>query len=280
VSRTLLLVHAHPDDEVLATGATIAHYAAEGVRVVLVTCTRGELGEIVVDDLKHLAASQEDRLGEHRVGELEEAARILGVAHGHFLGGEGRWRDSDMIGMPGNDDPRSFWQADVGEAADELATILRAERPQVVVTYDSNGGYGHPDHVKVHLVTHEAIRRAADSWDVPKVYECALPVSFVQTGIDLLAAAGRPGAFFGLERAEDMPFTVPDEQVTTVIDASAHAGTKRAAMLVHRSQIAGDDPLLMLTELLPEGRFGIEAYTIVKGGAVDAPETDLFAGLP
>ena len=275
MTRTLLLVHAHPDDEVLGTGATMAKYAAEGVRVVLVTCTLGELGEVVADDLAHLHSSQEDRLGEHRVTELQEACRELGVARGYFLGGEGRWRDSDMVGLPGNDDPRSFWQADLAEATAALVEILEAERPDVVIRYDSFGGYGHPDHIKAHQVTVEALKVV----DVAKVYEPVLPRSAVQLGIDLLAANGHPGAFFGLDRAEDLPFAVPDEEVTTLIDASAHAGAKQAAMTAHRSQLSAGDPLVLLGELVPDGAMGIEAYRIVQGVAVGSPESDLFAGL-
>jgi N-acetyl-1-D-myo-inositol-2-amino-2-deoxy-alpha-D-glucopyranoside deacetylase len=275
VSRTLLLVHAHPDDEVLGTGATIAKYVAEGVRVVLVTCTLGELGEVVVEDLAHLHSSQEDRLGPHRVEELRQACLALGVSRSCFLGGEGRWRDSDMVGMPGNDDPRSFWQADVAEAAAALVEVLVAEQPDVLITYDSFGGYGHPDHIKAHQVVHEALKTV----DVPKVYEPVLPRGLVQQGIDLLAAAGHPGAFFGLDKAEDLPFAKPDEEVTTVIDGSAFAEQKLAAMRAHRSQLSATDPLVLLAELVPDGGFGVEAYRLVKGTVVGTPETDLFAGL-
>ena len=113
----LLLVHAHPDDESIGTGATMARYAAQGARVTLVTCTLGELGEIIPPDLAHLAAGRDDRLGQYRIGELAAACAALGVTDHRFLGGAGRWRDSGMMGLPGNHDPRCFWQADVDEAA-------------------------------------------------------------------------------------------------------------------------------------------------------------------
>src|ERR1700719_799338 len=145
--RRLLLVHAHPDDESIGTGATMARYAAEGARVTLVTCTLGELGEIIPPSLAHLAAGKEDRLGEYRTGELAAACEALGVQDHRFLGGPGRWRDSGMMGDPANDNPASFWQADLTEAARDLVAIMRETRPQVVITYDENGGYGHPDHI-------------------------------------------------------------------------------------------------------------------------------------
>ncbi len=138
--RRLLLVHAHPDDESIGTGATMAKYAAEGARVTLVTCTLGEHGEIIPPSLAHLAAESEDRLGEYRIGELAAACAELGVTDHRFLGGSGRWRDSGMMGTDANDDPRCFWQADVNQAARALLDVIREVRPQVLVTYDANGG--------------------------------------------------------------------------------------------------------------------------------------------
>ncbi|MGE5763319.1 MAG: N-acetyl-1-D-myo-inositol-2-amino-2-deoxy-alpha-D-glucopyranoside deacetylase, partial [Mycobacterium leprae] len=160
--RRLLLVHAHPDDETIGTGATMARYAAEGVGVTLVTCTLGEEGEILEPGLEHLAADREDRLGEHRIGELAEAMRCLGVRDHRFLGGPGRWRDSGMMGLPTNDRPSCLWQADLDEATAALVSIVREVRPQVVVTYDENGGYGHPDHIQAHRVAVRAVDAAGD----------------------------------------------------------------------------------------------------------------------
>src|SRR5579872_6038490 len=144
--RRLLLVHAHPDDESIYTGATMARYAAEGAHVTLVTCTLGELGEIIPPSLAHLAAEKEDRLGQYRVGELAAACAALGVTGHRFLGGPGRWRDSGMMGLPSNEDPGCFWQADVDQAAHELVAVIREVRPSVMISYDANGFYGHPDH--------------------------------------------------------------------------------------------------------------------------------------
>src|SRR5690606_36733846 len=184
--RRLLPVPAHPDDESITTGATIAKYAAEGAHVTLVTCTLGEEGEIIPPELAHLAADREDRLGEHRIGELAAACAALGVRDHRFLGGPGRWRDSGMMGAASNDDPRCFWRADVDEAAGELVKIIREVRPQVLVTYDENGFYGHPDHIQAHRVAWRAFHLAADPgygegepWPIAKFYHTAMPRSVI-----------------------------------------------------------------------------------------------------
>ena len=174
--RRLLLVHAHPDDESIGTGATMARYAAEGAQVTLVTCTLGELGEIIPPSLSYLAEGDGSRLGEYRIGELNAACAELGVTDHRFLGGPGRWRDSGMMGTEGNDDPRCFWRADVDEAADALLDVIREVRPQVLVTYDANGFYGHPDHIQAHRVAMRAFERAGD-YGLAKFYATAAPDS-------------------------------------------------------------------------------------------------------
>ena len=196
-ARRLLLVHAHPDDESIGTGATIARYAAEGAQVTLVTCTLGELGEIIPPELAHLAADRENRLGAHRITELAAACAALGLADQRFLGGPGRWRDSGMMGLATNGDPRCFWQADVKQAAAELARIIREVRPQVLVTYDENGFYGHPDHIQAHRVASAAIRLAAEggqgSWQVAKFYATADAAVGGHRGGPALVRARRAG---------------------------------------------------------------------------------------
>src|SRR6478735_10321584 len=152
LTRRVLFVHAHPDDECIGNGATMAQYAAQGVHVTLVTCTRGEEGEVLVPDLANLAADQDDELGAHRETELSAAMAELGVADHRFLGGAGRYRDSGMMGLPTNDRPECFWQADVDEAASHLVAVIREVRPLVLATYNDNGGYGHPDHIQTHRV--------------------------------------------------------------------------------------------------------------------------------
>ena len=165
--RRLLLVHAHPDDESIGTGATMAHYAAQGAQVTLLTCTLGEEGEILVPEHAQLAADQADQLGGFRIGELAAAMRVLGVTDHRFLGGAGRFRDSGMMGTPANEHPRAFWRAERDPAVFDAAVaaaveVIREVRPQVLVTYDENGGYGHPDHIMAHRVAMAAAERAAE----------------------------------------------------------------------------------------------------------------------
>src|SRR5436190_4539609 len=153
---TLMTVHAHPDDETIGTGGTMAKAVAEGRRVVLVTCTRGEMGEIVVPDMD--TPENHRRLGELRAAELEAAMDALGVTEWENLG----YLDSDMMGRPGNRDPRNFWQADLDDAARRLVWLIRRYQPDVVTTYNSFGGYGHPDHIRTHDVAVRAFPRAGD----------------------------------------------------------------------------------------------------------------------
>ena len=191
--RRLLLVHAHPDDESLNNGVTMAKYVAEGAHVTLVTCTLGEMGEILVPELEHLAADRDDALGEHRAGELADAMAQLGVTDHRLLGGPGRFRDSGMkwdenghATAADEINDNAFWNADLREAADELVAIIREVRPQVLVTYDDFGNYGHPDHVQAHRVAHYGADLAAarsyrpdlgEAWDVAKIYWVAMSAS-------------------------------------------------------------------------------------------------------
>ncbi|MDP9101560.1 MAG: N-acetyl-1-D-myo-inositol-2-amino-2-deoxy-alpha-D-glucopyranoside deacetylase [Actinomycetota bacterium] len=288
--RRLLLVHAHPDDETIGTGATMAKYAADGVHVTLVTCTRGEFGEILVPELEHLAWDRDDRLGEHRVGELAAACAALGVSDHRFLGGPGRWRDSGMMGTPSNERTDVFWQAPVAEAVRELVAVLRQVRPQVVVTYDDNGGYGHPDHIQAHRVTVAAVDAAADSgfapelgppWPVTKLYWTAIPKSVLQKGIDLLKETGDDSGFFGVDSADDLPFGNPDEDVTTEVDARDHLDAKVAAMRAHASQIAVDGPFFALSNNIGHKALGVEYFILARGPRQPGAgrEDDLFAGV-
>jgi N-acetyl-1-D-myo-inositol-2-amino-2-deoxy-alpha-D-glucopyranoside deacetylase len=249
-ARRLLLVHAHPDDESIGTGATMARYAAEGAQVTLVTCTLGELGEIIPPSLAHLADGDGARLGEYRIGELNAACAELGVTDHRFLGGPGRWRDSGMMGVAGNDDPRCFWRADLDEAADALLDVIREVRPQVLVSYDANGFYGHPDHIQAHRVAWRAFERASDS------------------GLAKFYATAAPGS----------------DRVTTEIDATAYFARKLAAMRAHATQITVDAPYFALSNRIRRQASGVEYYTRLAGprGLEDPAgpsghETDLFA---
>ena len=290
--RRLLLVHAHPDDETIGTGATMAKYAAAGALVTLVTCTLGEEGEILEPGLEHLAADKDDALGNHRIGELAAACEALGVRDHRFLGGPGRWRDSGMIGTPANERPDCFWRCDVDEAVRELVAIVREVRPQVVVTYDDNGGYGHPDHIQAHRVAVAAFDKAGDAsyapgqgepWQASKLYYTAVAKSLLQAGIDHLKETGEHD-FFGVDSADDLPFGVADEVITTEIDARDWLEHKTAAMRAHRTQIAVDGPFFALSNNVGQKAFGVEHFVLQRGtvgprtGAHDR-EDDLFAGL-
>jgi N-acetyl-1-D-myo-inositol-2-amino-2-deoxy-alpha-D-glucopyranoside deacetylase len=289
--RRLLLVHAHPDDESIGNGATMAMYAAQGVKVTLVTCTRGEEGEVLVPELEHLAAAHDDQLGEHRVVELATAMEALGVKDHRFLGGPGRYRDSGMMGEPSNDRPDVFWQADVDEAAGLLVEVMREVRPQVVITYDENGGYGHPDHIQAHRVTMRAVELAADpahgtgeTWHVSRVYWNALPSSWIRDGIRKLRELGDLTTFEEMDPDGDIPFATPDELVTTAVDATAHVDAKLAAMRAHATQITVDGPFFALSNNLGNEVWGVEHYRRVMGEAgtadsVTGHERDLFDGL-
>src|SRR5690242_20178513 len=184
-ARRLLLVHAHPDDESINNGVTMARYAAEGVHVTLVTCTLGERGEVIPPELRHLAGAE---LGAHRLRELTAAMAELGVDDFRLLGGAGRYGDSGMMGLPDNDDPACFWQADLDEAAASLVEVILEVRPQVLVTYDDNGGYGHPDHIQAHRVALRAAELAARAgWEIPKVYWNRVPRSVAEGAFARLA---------------------------------------------------------------------------------------------
>jgi N-acetyl-1-D-myo-inositol-2-amino-2-deoxy-alpha-D-glucopyranoside deacetylase len=285
----MLLVHAHPDDESIGTGATMAKYAAEGTGVTLVTCTLGELGEIIPPELAHLAAGADGGLGEYRIGELAAACAALEVTDHRFLGGPGRWRDSGMMGEPSNDAPDCFWQADVDEAAGELLAVIREVRPQVLVTYDDNGFYGHPDHIQAHRVAWRAFELADGL--VSKFYATAVPRSVLAGAIEAMRTSssegsGRAGGanFTQVESADDLPFGVPDEAVTTEIDATAYLDQKLAAMRAHATQIAVDSPFFAFSDNVGQRAFGREYYTLLagprgRGSGPDGRESDLFAAI-
>jgi N-acetyl-1-D-myo-inositol-2-amino-2-deoxy-alpha-D-glucopyranoside deacetylase len=280
--RRLLFVHAHPDDETITNGATMAKYAAEGAHVTLVTCTLGEEGEVIPPELAHLSADRDDTLGRHRIGELAAAMAELGVTDHRFLGGPGRYRDSGMMGLPQNDVPSCFWQADLDEAAGHLADVIAEVRPRALVTYDANGGYGHPDHIQAHRVAMRGWELAAErGYRVPRVYEICMPRSVVQAGIDRLAAAGRDFPFGGVATASDVPGVVDDSLVTVAVDGSAYADRKTAAMRAHATQIAVDGPFFALSNDLGQPFFAVEYYRLVHGEppAGPLPAGDLLAGL-
>jgi N-acetyl-1-D-myo-inositol-2-amino-2-deoxy-alpha-D-glucopyranoside deacetylase len=285
--RRLLFVHAHPDDESIETGATMAKYAAEGAQVTLVTCTLGEMGEVIPAELAHLAADADGGLGQHRIGELASACEALGVADHRFLGGPGRWCDSGMMGTPANDLPGSFWRADVEEAARDLLAVIAELRPQVLVTYDARGFYGHPDHIQAHRVAWRAFELAGGL--VSKFYATAVPKSVLAEAMALMgqdAARGQVGGvdFSRVDSVDSLPFGTDDANVTTQIDAVAYLDAKIAAMRAHATQIAVDSPFFALSDMVGRKALGTEYYTLLAGpawpgrGPADR-EPDLLAGL-
>ncbi|MET8469671.1 N-acetyl-1-D-myo-inositol-2-amino-2-deoxy-alpha-D-glucopyranoside deacetylase [Streptomyces sp. NPDC006422] len=288
--RRLLLVHAHPDDESINNGATMAKYAAEGALVTLVTCTLGEEGEVIPDELAHLAPDREDLLGPHRIGELAAAMKELGVTDHRFLGGPGRFRDSGMMGAPQNEREGAFWSADLDEAAAHLVAVIRETRPQVLVTYDPDGGYGHPDHIQAHRVAMRAADLAAEPafrrdlgepHTIAKVYWNRVPRSVVEERFERLAGVLDSTPFDVAAVVDDVPGVVDDERITAEIDGRPYAERKAAAMRAHATQVAvpDDSGIFALSNKLAQPLFDIEYYELVRGEPGSPYEKDLFEGL-
>jgi N-acetyl-1-D-myo-inositol-2-amino-2-deoxy-alpha-D-glucopyranoside deacetylase len=278
----LLLVHAHPDDETINNGATMALYADLGAQVTLITCTRGEEGEVLVPSLSHLASGMEDGLGMHREVELANAMKSLGITDFRFLGApEQSFRDSGMMDTEPNKRPDVFWQADLDTAAQLLVKVIHEIKPHVVITYDEIGGYGHPDHIQAHRVTMRAVE-LADQWKVQKVYWNTMPKSVLAEGIEKMKELGSD--FFGAESVDDLPFAKDDKFVTTLIDGANYVQHKLDAMKAHETQISTDGPFFALSNNLGLQIWGDEYYTLVQGNKAEplneqGRETDLFAGV-
>ncbi|HVM14058.1 MAG TPA: PIG-L family deacetylase [Egibacteraceae bacterium] len=280
---SLMCVHAHPDDESIATGGVLVRAAEEGLRTAVVTATGGELGEILGPGMD--PEEVRPRLAEVRRAELESALGILGAGEPRFLG----YRDSGMLGTEGNDDPASFWRAPFDEAVGRLVAEIRAFRPDVLVTYDAIGGYGHPDHVQTHrvaLVAAEACAvgplypDAGDPWQVAKLYLSTIARSFVVLANTELPRLGFPSPFGEDTDPDALGIGTPDEQVTTTVDVRPWLERKWSAVCAHTSQIGPDSFFLNIPAELHEAAFGREWF-IRQRSAVDTPavEEDLFAGL-
>lgn len=266
--KTLLLVHAHPDDEAISTGGIMAQAFDAGHRVVLVTATRGEEGEISNMD----EAESRPRLAEIRTEELRRALEIIGATRQEFLG----YRDSGMAGTPSNQHPESFHQAPLEKAAERLAAILRIERPDVVVTYDPMGTYGHPDHIKANRTTIAALDLLkAEGWEPAKFYEHAIPASALAAMAERMKEAGRPNPFENSTLAG-----TPDDQITTSIDVRHLSMRKRDAFRAHLSQNSPDSFFLNTPDEMIRDIFGREAYVLRRGQlGSEVPETDIWSGL-
>ena len=282
-SHGLLAVHAHPDDEVITTGGVLAAAAAAGHRTMVLTCTDGSRGEVVGEGMD--PADILPRLAEVRRGELADALGHLGVAEHAWLG----YADSGMTGTEGNDDPTSFWRADIDEAVARLVEVIRAFQPSVLATYDAFGGYGHPDHIQAHRVSLLAAEAAAmpvmypdrgPAWRVAKVYLATLPRSVIAGANQMFIDMGRPSPFGDTTDPAEIPMGSPDELVTTTIDVRPHIAAKQAALKAHRSQISPDAFFLNVPDEAVEGFYGTE-YFVRHRSDVPTPqlEDDLFAGL-
>jgi N-acetyl-1-D-myo-inositol-2-amino-2-deoxy-alpha-D-glucopyranoside deacetylase len=281
----LLLVHAHPDDESLWTGGTIARYAARGVQVAVVTCTLGEQGEVIPPDLAELVADAADQLGGYRAGELRAACAALGVTRHRYLGGIGRWRDSGMVDVPGAARERAFVRGEPAEQIAQLAAIITEFRPQVVVTYGPDGGYGHPDHIRAHEITTAAA--TADS-DVARLFHVVQSRDAVLAGLAELADV------------PDLPFRLPTDgadagepgslaatitgAITTELDVSAQLPAKLRALRAHATQVSVWEPAepgagcYALSNGIAAPVLPVEHFVLAHGSPLGA-ETDLFGGL-
>ncbi|OIJ85137.1 N-acetyl-1-D-myo-inositol-2-amino-2-deoxy-alpha-D-glucopyranoside deacetylase [Streptomyces colonosanans] len=299
--RRLLLVHAHPDDESINNGATMAKYAAEGARVTLVTCTLGEEGEVIPPALAHLAPDRDDALGPYRAEELAAAMKELGVSDHRLLGGAGRYRDSGMMGTGQNHRPGAFWSTDLDEAAGQLVAVVREVRPQVLVTYDPNGGYGHPDHIQAHRVAMRAAELAADPgfrpdlgapWEIVKIYWNRMPRSVAEAAFARLRQEIDTTPFDEAADINDVPGVAEDSVITTEIDGAGFATAKASAMRAHVTQIEVAEPWFALSNALAQPLFTTEYYELVRGGpsgttgtpaagrgSAAERETDLFQGV-
>jgi N-acetyl-1-D-myo-inositol-2-amino-2-deoxy-alpha-D-glucopyranoside deacetylase len=298
-ARRLMLVHAHPDDETINNGVTMAKYVSEDAAVCLVTCTLGEEGEVLVEDLAHLAPEQNDDLGAHRLGELKLAMEILGVTDFIRLGGDGRYRDSGMAYAP---DGRAiardvlqegiFWTADLLDSANELVPVIRDRRPQVLITYDQIGNYGHPDHVQAHRVAMYATQLAGvpsyrqdlgEPWTVARVFWCTMSKSRMLAGIQALRDAGDEETFRGFDPDGPLSSLMSDDaDISVAIDGTPWVAQKVAAMRAHATQITPDGPFFAGADVLGDARWAHEYYRLAVGAPLPEGEgwaDDLFAGL-
>lgn len=285
--RRLLLVHAHPDDESITTGATIAASLAAGVEVTVVTCTLGEEGEVTDPALEGLRAHRADQLGGYRVWELRAALAALGGPHHEFLGGLGCYRDSGMAGDPANDHPAAFARVlrsaeELEAAAAAMSALIERARPHVVVTYPPDGGYGHPDHVGARTVTLAGVERAtAAGVPAPVVLETVLPRRRAEAGHAAAVHARSRLDAIGMrpaESVEDWAYVVDDDEVDLRIDAGRYLDAKTTALAAHASQERVVPPFYALTNGIALPLDAIEHYRYADralGGR--GIGTDLFA---
>ncbi|MBN4925621.1 N-acetyl-1-D-myo-inositol-2-amino-2-deoxy-alpha-D-glucopyranoside deacetylase [Hoyosella rhizosphaerae] len=288
-SGRILFVHAHPDDETLITGGTIAKYVREGADVMVVTCTLGEEGEVIGDEFALLTSDQADQLGGYRVLELSRACSALAGTDGvgtlthQFLGGAGRWRDSGMAGTPAAQNPRAFVNADMMVAASELAAIICDFQPDVVTTYDPNGTYGHPDHIRAHAVTHAAVELAASGhmdhvWDVPLLYWSVIGEETHRQALDSVGEVPRDW----LRDTSGGLGLFPDHRITTRIDIRPYFRQKVEAFRAHATQVtvSDDGASFALSNKIAQPILGEEHFVLARTSphatADGAPTSELL----
>ncbi|MBN9389854.1 MAG: PIG-L family deacetylase [Chloroflexi bacterium] len=299
---TLMAVHAHPDDETTSGGPSLVKYRREGVRTVVVTCTDGAEGEMHDPDLDPEWAST--RMAEIRRGEMERAARVLNLSAHEWLG----YRDSGMMGTPANEDPASFWKADMTEATGRLVKLIRKHRPQVMLTYNSNGGYGHPDHINAHKVASAAFDYAGDldrypaeefgePWEPSKLYTTAFSRASWQKVWQLLREKGEPWPFDPPKSEEEkegeapqsdtvpkkeLPpeWGTPSTEITTLIDTGDSWKVAHEALITHRTQIVPTHAFWKIRQEYGDILVSTDSFILFKSRVpAQRPEYDLFAGL-
>ncbi|GCE30262.1 mycothiol S-conjugate amidase [Dictyobacter alpinus] len=285
---TFMAVHAHPDDEVFGTGGTFAYYNEQGVRTVLVTATLGEEGEIVDPALDEQAkAAMFPRLGEVRREELKQAVAALDIQESRLLG----FRDSGMAGRDSNQHPDSFHQANFAEAVKRLVALIREFKPQVIVTYDAFGGYGHPDHIQANRITNAAFDAAGEPrcypelnlppWQPSRLYYTAMPRSFMVQAMKAAQESGEPGPWNNPEMNTAIMGT-PDEQISTRIDVRKYIDKKIQALTAHKTQIAPDNFVFTLPEEQRKQMLGYEHFVLVRSAIASHHgelEQELFTNL-
>ncbi len=279
----LLAVHAHPDDETITMGGLLAQCADRGIATSIICCTDGQEATIFDPEYAANEAEIRPRLKQIREEELRQACAILGVSELHFL----EYGDSGMAGAETNALPTSFWRVDMDEAVRRVVAEIRRFRPHVVVTYDSNGGYGHPDHIQAHRVTvlaveaayHSLYKELGPSWRVSKLYYTAFPRSEARRVAELAVTAGMKPPF-GDADPDSLEFITPDEWVTTTVNCRDQLSRKRDALRAHRSQLTEDFALLSVPEELLREHFPSEFFQLALSRVpTSTPETDVFAGL-
>jgi LmbE family N-acetylglucosaminyl deacetylase len=283
MALTFLAVHAHPDDEASSTGGTYRVLADEGIRTVLVTCTRGEFGDAPGGIKPDTEGHDADDVADLRDVELDKAVEILGISRSVRLG----YRDSGMMGWPQNHDPNAFWATPVEDAAERLAVVLMEERPQVVVTYNENGFYGHPDHIQAHRITLSAL--ALIDYE-PTLYFNAIPNSVMaimrarweeEERVEREAQAAK-----GNLREPDPEMTeediiqmgTPDDEIGAAIDVSSATDAKYDALAAHDSQVGESFWMKMSRDEFRQA-MGTEWFVrVTNPKGVSGKVNDIFAG--